>query len=143
MFPIIFKARVEYERCAEQFSSAKAKLEEQKARGSKRTDEYKDRLTKVCMYVFFFNFHHHFVMLLFQPAYVQLLNLKRVKFKNLVLAELKVANCELKGCVMLPIRIEETTTINNPPSPSPLGNKKWAAAEASLNTPLCLANLIF
>ena len=90
---------------------------------------------------FFFNFHHHFVMLLFQPAYVQLLNLKRVKFKNLVLAELKVANCELKGCVMLPIRIEETTTINNPPSPSPLGNKKWAAAEASLNTPICFCKL--
>ena len=41
------EVRIEYERCVEQFTSAKAKLEEQKARGSKRTDEYKDKLVKV------------------------------------------------------------------------------------------------
>ena len=47
------KLRVEYERSVDQYSSAKAKLEEQKAKGSKRTDEYKDRYVKVCYDSFF------------------------------------------------------------------------------------------
>ena len=41
------KHRIEYERCVDQYTSAKAKLEEQKSKGSKRTDEYKDRYLKV------------------------------------------------------------------------------------------------
>ena len=43
----VIKLRVEYERSVDQFTSARSKLDEQKAKGSKRTDEYKDKLLKV------------------------------------------------------------------------------------------------
>lgn len=43
----VAKTRLEYERCLEQFSLAKAKHEEQKSKGSKRSDEYRDRYIKV------------------------------------------------------------------------------------------------
>ena len=50
------KLRVEYERCVDQYTGAKAKLDEQKAKGSKRTEEYKDRYVKVvqCIYRYLF-----------------------------------------------------------------------------------------
>jgi hypothetical protein len=43
----VSKTRQEYERCLEQFNLARAKHEEQKSKGSKRSDEYKDRYLKV------------------------------------------------------------------------------------------------
>jgi hypothetical protein len=43
----VTKTRLEYERCLEQFNLAKAKHEEQKSKGSKRSDEYRDRYIKV------------------------------------------------------------------------------------------------
>jgi len=60
------KVRIEYERCVEQFTSAKAKLEEQKARGSKRTDEYKDKLVKASRKLHLV--HNDYVLLLCEAA---------------------------------------------------------------------------
>ena len=41
------RLRSDYEKALDQYSTAKAKLEEQKAKGSKRLDEYKERYVKV------------------------------------------------------------------------------------------------
>jgi hypothetical protein len=43
----VTKTRLEYERCLEQFTLARSKHEEQKGKGSKRSDEYRDRYMKV------------------------------------------------------------------------------------------------
>ena len=52
----VAKTRLEYERCLEQFSLARAKHEEQKSKGSKRSDEYRDRYIKVREFVNFTSF---------------------------------------------------------------------------------------
>ena len=41
------RLRSDYEKALDQYNSAKSKLDEQKAKGSKRLDEYKDRFIKV------------------------------------------------------------------------------------------------
>lgn len=62
----VMKLRVEYERSVDQYSSAKAKLEEQKAKGSKRTDEYKDRYVKASRKLHLV--HNEYVLLLCEAA---------------------------------------------------------------------------
>ena len=44
----VAKTRTEYEKCLEAHSQAKARFEEQKSKGSKRVDEFKDRYQKSC-----------------------------------------------------------------------------------------------
>merc|ERR1719471_2059712 len=44
----VAKTRAEYEKCLEAHSQAKARFEEQKSKGSKRVDEFKDRYQKSC-----------------------------------------------------------------------------------------------
>jgi len=44
----VMRLRSDYEKALDQYSTAKAKLEEQKAKGSKRLDEYKERYVKAC-----------------------------------------------------------------------------------------------
>ena len=41
------RLRTDYDKALDQYTNAKAKLDEQKAKGSKRLDEYKDRFVKV------------------------------------------------------------------------------------------------
>ena len=41
------RLRTDYDKALDQYTNAKAKLDEQKAKGSKRLDEYKDRFIKV------------------------------------------------------------------------------------------------
>ena len=41
------RLRSDYEKAQDQYNTAKSKLEEQKSKGSKRMDEYKDRFVKV------------------------------------------------------------------------------------------------
>jgi len=62
----VMKHRVEYERCVDQYTSAKAKLEEQKSKGSKRTDEYKDRYLKASRKLHLV--HNDYVLLLCEAA---------------------------------------------------------------------------
>jgi len=62
----VMKQRIEYERSVDQFSSAKSKLEEQKAKGSKRTDEYKDRYVKAIRRLHLV--HNEYVLLLCEAA---------------------------------------------------------------------------
>eukprot|EP00088_Acartia_fossae_P059822 TRINITY_DN7150_c0_g1_i1.p1 TRINITY_DN7150_c0_g1~~TRINITY_DN7150_c0_g1_i1.p1 ORF type:complete len:868 (+),score=211.06 TRINITY_DN7150_c0_g1_i1:62-2665(+) len=42
----VMRLRTDYDKALDQYSNAKAKLDEQKAKGSKRLDEYKDRFIK-------------------------------------------------------------------------------------------------
>ena len=44
----VAKTRAEYEKCLEVHSQSKARFEEQKSKGSKRVDEFKDRYQKAC-----------------------------------------------------------------------------------------------
>jgi len=62
----VMKLRVEYERSVDQYTGAKAKLEEQKAKGSKRTDEYKDRYVKASRKLHLV--HNEYVLLLCEAA---------------------------------------------------------------------------
>lgn len=43
----VARLRSDYERCVENYQSCKAKFDDQKAKGSKRIDEFKDRYLKV------------------------------------------------------------------------------------------------
>merc|ERR1711915_675167 len=58
----VMKLRVEYERSIDQYVGAKAKLEEQKSKGSKRTEEYKDRYVKASRKLHLV--HNEYVLLL-------------------------------------------------------------------------------
>jgi len=62
----VIKLRVEYERSVDQFTSARSKLDEQKAKGSKRTDEYKDKLLKASKRLHLV--HNEYVLLLCEAA---------------------------------------------------------------------------
>ena len=44
----VAKTRAEYEKCLENHSQSKARYDEQKSKGSKRVDEFKDRYHKAC-----------------------------------------------------------------------------------------------
>ena len=43
------RLRTDYERCVENYNSYKQKYDEQKSKGGKRIDEFKDRYLKVCL----------------------------------------------------------------------------------------------
>ncbi|XP_023340966.1 tyrosine-protein kinase Fer [Eurytemora carolleeae] len=60
------KLRLEYERCMDQYTGAKAKLEEQKSKGSKRLDEYKERYSKTSRKLHLV--HNEYVLLLCEAA---------------------------------------------------------------------------
>lgn len=62
----VAKTRLEYERCLEQFNLAKAKHEEQKSKGSKRSDEYRDRYIKASRKLHLV--HNEYVLLLCEAA---------------------------------------------------------------------------
>merc|ERR1719309_1147537 len=60
------KQRIEYEKCLEAHSQAKVKFEEQKSKGSKRIDEFKDRYLKACKKLHVI--HNEYVLLLCEAA---------------------------------------------------------------------------
>jgi len=62
----VAKTRAEYEKCLESHASAKTRYEEQKSKGSKRVDEFKDRYQKSCKKLHVV--HNDYVMLLCEAA---------------------------------------------------------------------------
>ena len=47
----VARTRGDYERCVENYNTSKAKYDDQKSKGSKRIDEFKDRYLKVFRFV--------------------------------------------------------------------------------------------
>ena len=62
----VSRLRGDYERCLENHNSAKTKYEEQKVKGSKRLDEFKDRYLKACKKMH--NVHNEYILLLCEAA---------------------------------------------------------------------------
>jgi len=62
----VAKTKAEYERCLDNHLSTKGKYEEQKNKGSKRVDEFKDRYLKACKKLHIV--HNEYVLLLCEAA---------------------------------------------------------------------------
>jgi len=62
----VVRARAEYERCIDVYGGTKAKLDEQKSKGSKRIEEFKDRYTKACRKLHVV--HNEYVLLLCEAS---------------------------------------------------------------------------
>jgi len=60
------RTRADYERCVENYNSSKAKYDDQKSKGSKRIDEFKDRYLKACKKMH--NVHNEYILLLCEAA---------------------------------------------------------------------------
>jgi len=62
----VARVRGEYERCVENHNVTKSKFDEQKSKGSKRIDEFKDRYSKACKKLHIV--HNEYVLLLCEAA---------------------------------------------------------------------------
>jgi len=62
----VARTRSEYERCVDNHNVSKVKFEEQKSKGSKRIDEFKDRYLKACKKLHVI--HNEYVLLLCEAA---------------------------------------------------------------------------
>jgi len=62
----VARLRGDYERCVDNYSSCKAKYDEQKGKGSKRIEEFKDRYLKACKKMH--NVHNEYILLLCEAA---------------------------------------------------------------------------
>jgi len=62
----VARVRGEYERCVENHNITKSKFDEQKSKGSKRIDEFKDRYSKACKKLHVV--HNEYVLLLCEAA---------------------------------------------------------------------------
>lgn len=62
----VARLRGDYERCVENYNSCKAKYDDQKLKGSKRIDEFKDRYLKACKKMH--NVHNEYILLLCEAA---------------------------------------------------------------------------
>jgi len=62
----VARLRGDYERCVDNYTSCKAKYDEQKGKGSKRIEEFKDRYLKACKKMH--NVHNEYILLLCEAA---------------------------------------------------------------------------